>query len=166
MGSKWGRDLTPELACGMLAAAELDFVPSDVRVEARDERWLVRLPGQRVAWFAASPDGVRRLRTERRVLRLLEARCTFRVPHVVFESTSGELDVRVMVPGAADPRHVRAEVRDRVDLAVRLGTAVGTILSEQHSRIDGADAAGWLPRRPSVAGVARVGPRTARQRGR
>jgi hypothetical protein len=102
-----------------------------------------------VAWFAASENGLRRLQTERRVLRLLEARCTFRVPHVLFESTTGEFDVRAMVRGGSDPWHIYAEVRDSVDLSVQLGTAVGTILSEQHSRVDAADVTGWLPRRPA-----------------
>jgi hypothetical protein len=141
--------LTPDAACAALAAAGLELTPPDVQVEAREERWLVRVPRERVAWFAASENGLRRLQTERRVLRLLEARCTFRVPRVLFESATGEFDVRAMVPGRSDPWRVYAAVRENVDLAIQLGTAVGTILSEQHSRIDAGDVAGWLPRQPS-----------------
>jgi ribosomal protein S18 acetylase RimI-like enzyme len=86
--------LSAERACAMLTQAGFALAPSDVEVEERDERWLVRLPGERLAWFAASAEGTRRLDVERRVLRLLEARCSFRVPRVVFEnaaasSTSG-----------------------------------------------------------------------------
>jgi hypothetical protein len=54
-----------------------------------------------------------------------------------------------MVPGVSDPWHIYAGVWDSVELAVQLGTAVGTILAEQHSRIGAADVAGWLPRRPA-----------------
>jgi hypothetical protein len=140
--------LSPEVACGLLAAAGFRLTPSDVQVEAREERWLIRLPAERVAWFAASRSGLQRLETERRVLRLLESRCTFRTPRLLFESASGDLDVRATVPGGTDPFRVYAQIRDRPDLAVQIGTAVGAILSEQHARIRAADVAGWLPRRP------------------
>jgi aminoglycoside phosphotransferase (APT) family kinase protein len=141
--------LSPDIACGVLAEVGLGFEPSDVHVEAREERWVVRLPGQHLAWFAASRHGLQRLQTERRVLRLLETRCTFRVPRVLFESAGGEFDVRAMVPGMSDPWHIYAAVCDSVELAVQLGTTVGTILADQHSRIGPADIAGWLPRRPA-----------------
>ena len=141
--------LSPDIACEVLAEAGFEFAPSDAHVEAREERWVVCLPGQHLAWFAASRHGLQRLQTERRVLRLLEARCTFRVPRVLFESAAGAFDVRAMVPGGSDPWHIDAAVRDSVALAGQLGTAVGTLLAEQHSRIGAADVAGWLPRRPA-----------------
>jgi len=141
--------LSPDIACEVLAEIGLECAPSDVHVEAREERWVVRLPGQHLAWFAASRHGLQRLQTERRLLRMLEARCTFCVPRVLFVSATGEVDVRAMVPGVSDPWHIYAAVRDSVELAVQLGTAVGTMLAEQHSRIGAADVAGWLPRRPA-----------------
>jgi aminoglycoside phosphotransferase (APT) family kinase protein len=141
--------LSPDIACEVLAEAGCAFAPSDVHVEAREERWVVRLPEQHLAWFAASRHGLQRLQTERRVLRLLAARCPFRVPRVLFVSAADDFDVRAMVPGGSDPWRIYAEVRDSVELAVRLGTAVGTLLAEQHSRIGAADVAGWLPRRPA-----------------
>ena len=141
--------LSPDIACEVLAEVGLEYAPSDVHVEAREERGVVRLPGQYLAWFAASRHGLQRLQTERRVLRLLDARCTFRVPRVLFESAAGAFDVRAMVPGVSDPWHIYAAVRDSVERAVQLGTAVGTLLAEQHSRIGVADIAGWLPRRPA-----------------
>ena len=119
-----------------------------MRVEAREERWVVHLPGQRLAWFAASEQGRRRLITERRVLRLLEARCRFGAPRVLLEDSAREFDVRAMVPGVSDPWRVYAEVRDSVELAGRLGRVLGAILAEQHTRISAADVAGWLPRQP------------------
>ena len=141
--------MTPRLASEALAHAGFDVSPSDLQIEAREERWLVRLPGQRLAWFAASPNGVRRLRTERRVLGLLKAHCTFGVPHVLCESGTGGFDVRAGVPGESDPWRVYTRVRENAALAAELGTAVGRMLSEQHSRIQAADVAGWLPRRPA-----------------
>jgi Phosphotransferase enzyme family len=140
--------LTPALACEVLGSVGLKYTPADVRVEARAERWLVHLPGQRLAWFAASQEGCRRLITERRVLRLLEARCSFGAPRVLLEDAAREFDVRAMVPGSSDPWRVYAEACASVELARRLGRAVGVILAEQHARISEADVAGWLPREP------------------
>lgn len=135
--------------CELLGAAGFRCRPSEVQIEAREERWLVRLPGQRLAWFAASSSGLLRLRAERRVLRLLEARCSFGAPRVLFASRDEEFDVRTMVPGTVDPWAVFAEVRDDSRRATQLGTAIGAILAEQHSRISASDVAEWLPATPS-----------------
>ena len=35
--------LNPDIACEVLAEAGLEFAPSDVHVEAREERWVVRV---------------------------------------------------------------------------------------------------------------------------
>lgn len=141
--------LTPEIACELLRAAGVSLVPSAVRVEPREERWLVRLPGQRVAWIAASESGRSRMQTERRVLRLLQERCSFLTPRVVLESEDGDLDLRAMVPGSSDARRIYNEVGNNAELAVALGTAIGAILAEQHMRIRAEDIAGWLPGRPT-----------------
>jgi aminoglycoside phosphotransferase len=117
-------------------------------VEARGERWMVRLPDRRLAWFAASESGRRRLVTERRVLRLLEARCEFGAPRVLLEGADGDFDVRTIVPGDADPWHLYAAMRSGTDPPTRIGVAVGRILAEQHTNIHAADVDGWLPRRP------------------
>src|SRR6187402_996255 len=93
--------LTPDLACEALATAGLRLAPAELTIERREGRWLVRLPAARLAWFAASADGGRRLATERRVLRLLEERCRFAAPRVLFEAPGGDFDVRSMVPGSA-----------------------------------------------------------------
>ncbi len=140
--------LTPEIVVELLLTAGWKLTPEQVRIEARDERWVVRLPDQRLAWFAASEAGRRRLVTERRVLRLLAARCSFGAPRLLFEDPTGDFDVRAMVPGDSDPWRVFEQVRERVDVALRLGAAVGAILVEQHSRINAADVSGWLPRHP------------------
>src|SRR5688500_10717390 len=60
--------MTADLACEMLSKVGVHLVPAEVRVDERDERWVVRLPNARLAWFAASEEGALRLKTERRVL--------------------------------------------------------------------------------------------------
>jgi aminoglycoside phosphotransferase len=138
-----------ELVCEALSAARLRYRPSQLTIEKREDRWLVRLPDRRVAWLAASAAGLERLKNERRVLRLIERRCSFGAPRVCYESADGELDVRTMVPGAVDPRGFYAAARDSRELAVRFGSAIGAMLAEQHTRIGAADVEPWLPRRPS-----------------
>lgn len=141
--------LSPADVSESLETAGLRCGPSEVQIEAREERWLVRLPGQRLAWFAASSSGLQRLRAERRVLRLLEARCSFGAPRVLFESRDEEFDVRTMVPGTVDPWAVYSEVRDDSRRSIQLGAAIGAILAEQHSRIGASDVREWLPATPS-----------------
>jgi hypothetical protein len=80
-----------------------EFVsPAQVRVEARADRWLAWLPGERPAWFPANAMGRERLKRERRVLRLLAERGAFLVPRVLFKSEQG-WDVRAGVLGVCDP---------------------------------------------------------------
>ena len=138
----------PEAVAAALASAGFGVRASNLSIEAREERWLVRLPGSLLAWLAMSERGVERLRTERRVLRLVGARCSFRVPRVLFESADGELDVREPVPGATDPSVAYSGVRDP-EYARRVGKAIGAMLAEQHSRIAATDVASWLlPQKP------------------
>jgi aminoglycoside phosphotransferase len=131
-----------------LAAAGFAVPASDLRIEAREDRCLVRLPGALLAWFASSRRGIDRLRTERRLLRLIASRCSFRAPRVLFESDEGDFDVREPVPGATDPWSAYAAVRDSPDRAREIGAAVGALLAQQHSRIAAADVSSWLPSRP------------------
>jgi Phosphotransferase enzyme family len=109
---------------------------------------VVWLPGERLAWFPASPRGSERLAIERRVLRLLAERCAFAAPRILFGSKAG-FDVRAMVPGHCDPWPLYERIRTDMALARQIGRAIGTILVEQHTRIVQADVAGWLPERVS-----------------
>jgi aminoglycoside phosphotransferase (APT) family kinase protein len=140
--------LSEEAACATLSQAGLALSPARVRVEPRDDRWLVWLPGERLAWFPASAKGRERLDIERRVLRLLAERCSFAVPRILFESSQG-WDVRAAVPGVCDPWGLYRRTLTDVALARRLGAAIGAILVEQHTRLVHADVAGWLPTRPA-----------------
>jgi len=138
--------LTAEAACRALRAAGLLLHPGDLSVERRDDRWAVKLPGDRIAWFPADEQGERALAIERRVLRLLAERCTFATPSLLWESPDG-YDVRAIVPGRTDPWGVFAEASKDPVLARRLGRTLGKILAEQHTRITRADVAEWLPER-------------------
>jgi hypothetical protein len=120
--------------------------PTDLRIERREERWAVWLPGERIAWFPASARGRERLVIERRVLRLLAQRCTFAAPRILFESAAG-FDVRAMVPGHCDPWPLYERIKTDTALARQIGRAIGAILVEQHTRVTEADIAGWLPER-------------------
>jgi hypothetical protein len=101
----------------------------------------VSLPDGRIAWFPASAAGAGRLAVERRVLGLLAARCSFRVPEVLFVSNAGS-DVRRMVPGQCDPWGLYRRCLADTRLARQIGRSLGLILAEQHSRIAAADVAG------------------------
>lgn len=142
-------NLTAEAACAALTPAGLRLDPQDLRIEPREERWLAKMPGGRLAWFARSQAGAQALATERRVLKLLAARCAFAAPRVVYEAPDGQVDVRTVVPGRDDPWVLYdAVVRDAA-FARRLGAEIGAVLAELHTRVTPADVAAWLPAKPS-----------------
>src|SRR6185312_4801634 len=97
-------EMSPTAAAiaAQLGAAGIDVAAAALHIDAREARWLVRLPGGRLAWFPTSDEGEARLRRERRVLRLLAERCAFQVPRILFESPEG-WDVRVAVPAMRSP---------------------------------------------------------------
>jgi Phosphotransferase enzyme family len=140
--------LTAQDACDVLREAWLDLAPTQVCVEGREDRWLVLLPAERLAWFPMNPRGHQRLKTERRILRLLARRCSFQAPRILFESDRG-WDVRAGVPGICDPWALYERTLTDVPLAQRIGRAIGRILIEQHTRICHDDVVGWLPERPA-----------------
>ena len=135
-------------ACDALHEAGLDLAPAQVRVEAREDRWLVLLPAERLAWFPVNPRGHQRLQTERRILRLLAQHCSFAAPRILFESDAG-WDVRAAVPGICDPWALYEQTQTDRPLAQRIGRAIGRILVEQHTRISHDDVMGWLSERPA-----------------
>jgi aminoglycoside phosphotransferase (APT) family kinase protein len=144
--------LSAEDARAALLKAGVDIAPdalSTLQIEARDERWAVRLPGDRIAWFAASDAGLAMLRLERRVLGLLAQRCSFAVPRILWEGADGDVDLRALVPGRVDPWGAYQRVAADPALAGALGGALGALLAEQHTRVTAADAAGWLPALPT-----------------
>jgi len=141
----WIDVLTPEIACDYLRQADLAIEPDELRLEARECRWVVHLPENRMSWFAMTEEGYRRLCTERQVLKLLEAKCSFAAPRIVYESYDGLFDVRTKVPGLVNHRELLNRLRQDLDLAAQTGAAIAHILIEQHGQITAQDVAGWLP---------------------
>jgi hypothetical protein len=137
-------NLTAEAVCEALRSAGVACSPKDVVLVARDQRWAVLLPDGRMAWFPASELGNRRLEMERRVLRLLTERCSYQVPRLLFVSDRG-FDLRQMVPGRCDPWGLFYRCQADLNLAQKIGRSIGSILAEQHVKINEADVVGWLP---------------------
>ena len=134
--------------CRSVLEAGIVVSPAEARVEARDDCTVAFLPGDRIAWFADGERGMRRLDAERRVLGLVEQRCSFRVPHVLHVAPDGSYDVRAAVPGQCKPWALHARAKADTKLAARIGAQLGRILAEQHTRVAASDAASWLPSRP------------------
>ena len=63
-----------------LRRAGVSVRADEISFERRGDRVMVPLPGGRIAWFATTPDAATALATEDRVLSLVGARCSFRVP--------------------------------------------------------------------------------------
>jgi hypothetical protein len=139
--------LDAEAACALLGRAGFPTDPRAVRVEPREDRWAVSLPGDRMAWFPMNPAGGRRLERERRVLDLLAARCPFRTPRVVHADAAG-WQPRDLVPGTCDPWPLYRRTQADPALARRIGRALGGILAAQHRCAGPEDLADWLPHRP------------------
>jgi hypothetical protein len=133
--------------CALLAEDGIAATPSELRIEARDDRWATWLSGHRMAWFPMNAQGARRLDVERRILQLLAARCSFRVPRILHAAATG-WDLRAMVPGVSDPWALYERLQADRALARRIGRSLGAILAEQHTQIKRDDAKDWLPNKP------------------
>ena len=140
--------LTPARAADALASLGVRVAAGEISIEPRDGRWMARLPGERLAGFAADERGRAMLETERRLLDVLAARCRFAVPRVLAVAPDGGCEVRAMVPGACDPWWVDARVRDDPRAAAALGAGLGAVLADLHTAVRAEDVAGWLPTRP------------------
>jgi aminoglycoside phosphotransferase (APT) family kinase protein len=129
-----------------LREAGVDIAADALALEPRDGRLVVALPGERLAWFPISDDGLACLARERRILRVVAERCRFAVPRILHESPAG-WDLRARVPGRVDPWTVYQRLPREPALARAIGTAIGGILAEQHGRVPAAMLDG-LPLRP------------------
>jgi aminoglycoside phosphotransferase (APT) family kinase protein len=116
-------------------AKELGLVvaPEEVHLEHRYWRWVVRLPGDLIAFVAGSTDAASQLARERGVLDLLRERVTFATPSIIYCSGDNRLQVRRMVSGiqiAGEPEPA---------IVPRLARDLGRAFAELHGAID-ADA--------------------------
>ena len=137
------KPLTVEVVRDALAGAGFPVAAADLRLDRREDRWAVSLPGDRMAWFPANGRGRERLEVERRVLGLLNDRCGFATPKVLAVGEGG-FDVRALVPGVVDPWAYYARVKTDEALAVSIGRSVAAILADQHGAVVRADVEGWL----------------------
>jgi aminoglycoside phosphotransferase (APT) family kinase protein len=131
-----------------LAAAGIEIDTSDVTLLPRDDRFVARLPDDRIAWFPTNASGAERLEREARVLALLARHCRFRVPIVAHHMPSG-WQLRRSVPGRVDPFSTYHNVRADRGFASAVGEAMGRVLADQHRNVPPAELEGWLPRRPA-----------------
>ena len=129
----------------LLHQAGLKIAPEAIRVEPREERWVAHLPDDRILWLAMSEQGRDQLRTERKVLQLLEAQCAFTAPRLLYESADGQFDVRSKVPGLVDPWRFYRLLHQDTAFAAQTGAAISKILIEQHTQIQAQQTEGWLP---------------------
>lgn len=137
--------MTPVEVVEALREAGLDLRPGEIALEIHGDRVAVRLPGDRMAWLPANARGREHLEIERRVLKLLNERCTFRIPKLLFCGHGG-WDLRTLAPGEVDPTGYAARLKADAALLLRTARFLGSALAEQHSRIQQADVASWLPR--------------------
>ena len=96
-----------------------------------------------MVWFPATREGAKRLAVDRKILRLIEERCSFEAPRVICEFGPGS-DLRTMVPGLADPFALYDKLKRDPVLARRVGRSLGLVLAEQHTRIRRDDVTPWL----------------------
>ncbi len=141
--------LTARHASDQLATVGILVKRENIDLQARVDRWCAFLPGHRMAWFAASDAAQCQMVVERRVLQVLATRCSFTAPRILHEAADGSFDVRDMVPGMHDSFAVLARVRDRPQTAALIGTTLGAMLGDLHTRVAADDIAADLPHRPT-----------------
>ena len=138
----------PAAIAETLRQAGLAVDPATLELLPRDDRLAVRLPGARMAWFAANAGGRRRMARERRILELIARHCAFAAPRILHVSDAG-WDVRALVEGRFDPFGVYHRVNADAGFARKVGEGLGAVLVQLHTSIPAAALAGdWLPARP------------------
>ncbi|CAN7671062.1 phosphotransferase [Devosia sp. LjRoot16] len=141
--------IAPDRAAVAAALASIGVAidPAEIALLLRDNRFAVRLPGHRIAWFPTDPHGRQRLAREARTLALIERHCSFRAPRLIHRSATG-WQLRSEVPGTADPFAVYHRVRDDRHFAAALGANLGRLLADQHHSIPSVELGDWLLPRP------------------
>ena len=102
---------TPEDIAARLHAAGRAVSPADLRLETRDDRLLVRWPGDELAWAALNPAGAAQLAHEGRVLARLQAKCFFKVPEEHYRSPDDSFSIRGVIAGRCDAAAVQGRMR-------------------------------------------------------
>jgi len=137
-----------ERVSAALVKAGFPHDPSALELHSRENRLVVRISHERMAWFPLNEEGRALLTKDRRVLRLLEKYCLFLAPRVLYEDETG-WDLRAQVQGAVRPLGLSERIVGDPAFAYSFGEDLGHMLAEQHTRIPPAELAGWLPTVPN-----------------
>ncbi|MDB5542162.1 MAG: hypothetical protein JWQ89_3889 [Devosia sp.] len=142
--------VAPEAEAVAAALAGIDVTVDTVRIQLllRDDRFAVRLPGDRIAWFPTNALGELRLSRETRVLGLIHQHCRFLAPQTTYKAPAG-WQLRREVPGNPDPVSIYHRVRADPGFAAIVGRNLGTLLADQHLSIPQHELDDWLPAKPS-----------------
>lgn len=139
--------LTPANVARLLRSRGYPISATNIALERRGDRSLVKMPGGRLAWFAATAEAADHLLIEDRLLSLISDRCSFRVPEVL--SSSEGWSVRSMVAGVVDPGGFAERLRSDPALISRIAWTMACLLADQHTHVGEAEVAGWLPTAPA-----------------
>lgn len=143
-------DLTSSQAACILSDLGVDVSSDDLRLERRDDRWLIKWPGERIAWIAASEFAVARLQRERQILRTLQGRVPFELPIVIAQTGDGASQLRTWIQGIVDPRAVHRRVVMDPDFALKLGRSLGRAIAAIHMQDVDEFLKALLPRVPDL----------------
>lgn len=115
----------------VLRDAGIETSPNTLVLE-REERAVVFLDDERLAYVASCPEGAQRLETERAVLAVVGPSVSFRVPEVLHVGGDGSFDLRTRLPCAHHWDIFHHVVSDD-GFAMRLGETVGGMIAELHA---------------------------------
>jgi aminoglycoside phosphotransferase (APT) family kinase protein len=131
--------VTPEtVSAALRSRAGLNIPPSEIRLEQRHGRWIVRLPDNGLALVADTPSAAARLAREAKLLQLLGSRVSFGLPSIQYDGPG--LQVRSLVPGT----QIGGEGRERDfaarPQAMRLANDLGNALAQLHGALTRKEA--------------------------
>jgi aminoglycoside phosphotransferase len=141
--------LSAELIRSRLLEVNLDIPQERILFEQRDGRWLVQWSSDQLAWFAATEEGAARLTFERDILALVQYRCSFPIPRIIYSAPDKAFDIRTKLAGIVDPALLHERLRNDSNVASRLGCWIGAALAELHAVIKQDSVPAWLPQKAS-----------------
>jgi hypothetical protein len=133
-------NLTAEAACEALRGAGMACSPADTQIIAREERWAVSLPGERIAWFPASELGNKSLPSSV-AFCLLAEQCSYQAPQILFVSACGLMFAKWF--WRCDPWGLFHRCKADSRLAQRISRSIGIILAESSTQ-NCQSRRGWL----------------------
>lgn len=117
-----------------------------LQLETREDRLLIRWPGNELAWFALNRNGNAQLAHEGRVLMKLQSCCSFMVPRELYRSPDDAVSIRAVIAGRVDPAVAYQRLRADSEFAARLGIWLGEALAQLHRCFSASNVPSWFPR--------------------